>query len=543
MMLAMRKVLAPFLVASAVLLATVAGLAALAARKTGGELVYTLDDPYIHMAIAKNLVRHGVFGVTRYGFSSSTSSPLWTLLMAASYAVVGVRHWVPGAWCVVFAIAALGVASAIGRLFGLGPWRNTALCLAALGFTPLPVLVSTGMEHTLHVAAVLALLLYVLRYLETPATGHLARACMAAALATGVRYETFFVLFPLAVVVASHRRLRAAAGIVAAGCVVPVLYAVFSVAHGSYPLPNSLLLKGTFHDLSSVAGVLNALGLHALLQVQDTAHMLALCVLVLGVSLVAAREQTAIRWVPAAFVAACLLHGQFAVFGWFYRYEGYLVAMGVALAGGLLLAGARVGGQRPEQHARKDWHPVMAGLGSVVLLCLPLAVRAVRALAETPRASRNIYEQQWQMGRFLRDAFPAGTRVAVNDLGAVAYLADVRVLDLFGLGSIEVVRAKREGHYDTVTIARLLREHDTEYLILYKHWFRGPRALPDHVVEVATWDITDNVVCGGGKVTFFATSPQRARALAEAIESFRPKLPRSVRVTMLLGTPPPQGGP
>ena len=49
---------------------------ALRSINENGLLVYTLDDPYIHMAIAKNLVTHGVFGVTRFSFSSSTSSPL-----------------------------------------------------------------------------------------------------------------------------------------------------------------------------------------------------------------------------------------------------------------------------------------------------------------------------------------------------------------------------------------------------------------------------------------------------------------------------------
>ena len=47
------------------------------------ELVYPLDDAYIHMAISKNLQQHGVWGVTRHQFSSTSSSILFTLLFSA----------------------------------------------------------------------------------------------------------------------------------------------------------------------------------------------------------------------------------------------------------------------------------------------------------------------------------------------------------------------------------------------------------------------------------------------------------------------------
>ena len=44
--------------------------------RENGHLVYALDDPYIQMAMAKNFVLHGVWGITRFGFTSSSSIAL-----------------------------------------------------------------------------------------------------------------------------------------------------------------------------------------------------------------------------------------------------------------------------------------------------------------------------------------------------------------------------------------------------------------------------------------------------------------------------------
>ena len=66
----------PILLALGIFAVTTVILWNLCQDKNGGQFVYTLDDPYIHMAIAKNVVRHGVWGVTPFQFSSSSSSPL-----------------------------------------------------------------------------------------------------------------------------------------------------------------------------------------------------------------------------------------------------------------------------------------------------------------------------------------------------------------------------------------------------------------------------------------------------------------------------------
>ena len=67
--------------------------------------MYALDDAYIHMAVARSLARHGVWGVTPYAFTSSTSSLAWPLLLALADLVVGVRAATPLVLNLAFAVA------------------------------------------------------------------------------------------------------------------------------------------------------------------------------------------------------------------------------------------------------------------------------------------------------------------------------------------------------------------------------------------------------------------------------------------------------
>src|SRR6185436_5620763 len=99
---------------------------------------------------------------------------------------------------------------------------------------------------------------------------------------------------------------------------------------------------------------------------------------------------------------------------------------------------------------RPAWLPA-ALASAAALVC---AVRGVRAHLETPGAVANIYEQQIQMGRFLARFYP-GQGVAANDIGAICFLADLRVLDLWGLASRDVAEAKLTGTYSTARIGEL----------------------------------------------------------------------------------------
>jgi hypothetical protein len=215
------------------------------------------------------------------------------------------------------------------------------------------------------------------------------------------------------------------------------------------------------------------------------------------------------------FIGTALLHLQYARTGWFYRYEAYLVALGiVASAFALDGLGDRV---------RPRWLPA-ALASAVALVC---AVRGIRAHVETPGAAGNIYEQQIQMGRFLARYYP-GESVAANDIGAIDWRADLRVLDLWGLASREVAEAKLTGRYTTSRIAELARSRGVRVAVIYERWLDAAGGVPPEWSRAGRWRVASNVVLGDRTVAFYAVDPAEAGPLAEHLRAFAPELPPGV---------------
>jgi hypothetical protein len=499
-----RLAVAVFALAAAVLVAW-------SLRHSGGQLVYALDDAYIHMAMARNLAEHGVFGVTRYGFTSSSSSPLWTLALAGLFALVGARDWIPLVLNLVFAGGLLLVADRLLSACGVASRARFLALLAVAFLTPLPTLALVGQEHILHAALTLAF-----AGLLTSAGAEPALLLLAPFL-TAARYEGLFLVVVGCLVLAARHRLRLAVALGTVSLLSPVVYGLVSVAHGWYPLPNPVLLKGA---LGGHLTGWDRLGLVPFLggwsELVRTPHLLAL----VGVAAIALLT----RWrAPSSpegtllllFVGTTILHLQYAKTGWFYRYEAYLVAFGiVALAVGLHGLGPR---------ARPAWLPAL--LASAALLAC--GVRGVRSYLETPGAVGNIYEQQVQIGRFLA-RFHAGQGVAANDIGAICYLADVRLLDLWGLASREVAGAKLSGRYTTPWIAEQALAQGVRVAVIYERWLDAAGGVPPEWVRAGRWRVARNVVLGDRTVAFYAVDPAEAGPLADHLRAFAPELPPGV---------------
>ena len=515
--------------AVAVTLLVILGIAFfLTLRHNQGHLSYSLDDPYIHMAIAKNLARHGVWGVTPYQFSAASSSPFWTLLLAGAYRLFGVSDWLPLLLNVLAALGALFVADRTLRRHDTPPLPRAGILLGLLLLVPLPAVVFTGMEHSLQILMTLLLMDTLDEWLISSKVPP--RLYGISALLALTRYEAAFLILPAAVLLYLRGRRKAGALLLLSFAVPVLLFGLYSVSQGGFWLPNSVLLKGgipfDMAGLSRSMWVL-AFALRALHAPAFLLFALALCASGGIPAADATREayrKSLIWWIAGGV----LLHLEFVpvyIDITDFRYQGAILAAALLA---LALCCRRIGSfplgiaddERPRGVLPRA--VFVAAVGSLgILLC----VRSMGVMAGVVQASTNIYQQQHQMARFMARYYPT-ERVALNDIGAVNYRSSIRCLDLQGLASNEVAQVRRR-HIPTRDDLRALSEQfGCRIAVIYDRWF--PQGRPAGWEPVGEWKIPNNVICGDNRITFYATAPGTADALAQNLERFSHELPPGV---------------
>jgi hypothetical protein len=118
-------------------------------------------------------------------------------------------------------------------------------------------------------------------------------------------------------------------------------------------------------------------------------------------------------------------------------------------------------------------------------------------------ATKNIYEQQIQMAQFLKK-YKNHANIAANDIGAITYFTEIKLLDLAGLGNYEVLKLIKTGNFNNETAQKLLLDYNVELIIVYEHWFKNISFENDYYKKMGEWKIKKNVVCGGDTVSFYS---------------------------------------
>jgi hypothetical protein len=169
--------------------------------------------------------------------------------------------------------------------------------------------------------------------------------------------------------------------------------------------------------------------------------------------------------------------------------------------------------------------------GAVIILLLvllsPFVLRAFTVF-EVPFATKNIYDQHYQMSQFVKN-YAGGNIIAANDIGMIEYYSASEVLDLYGLANMDIARAKLTNRYTTETIFDLTKSKNIKLAIVYANGYEMYGGLPPSWIKLAEWTMTDrNIVCGYETVTFFSLTQEDADGLRKKLIEYSTQLPKSV---------------
>ena len=503
----------PYLALAVLVTAELAAILAL----NRGMLVFSLDDAYIHLALAAR-IWSGTYGINANEISAPASSILWPFLLAPfSTLPAAIYTLVPCLLNIAAAFVTLrllvtrlrhALAQRVAQPFGLAASLFAVGLVLCVNLVPI---VFTGMEHSLQQLLAVTLIAGVI---EEGSTGRIPRtAWLALILIPAVRYDSLALAVPALLYFLWRGHFRGSIlAALAIGCVVGS-FSAFLFSHGLGILPASVMAKS---DVARASGGLVTLmrNLYGNVNNDSQANVLLVgLVLTLAAACDRARP-VAERGLGVVIASALAIEFVFGRLGAYYRYEAYICAATVlalihlyrSVLSRVLASVAPLAPQIA----------LLGGLGAVSLGYLI-------ALANTPAASNNIYDQQYQMHRFVAEYYREP--VAVNDLGWVSFRNPRYVLDFGGLASHEALLAR----YDEPGadwMRRLASRHGVHLAMIYDDWF--PQH-PTEWVRIGTLKFTQmRVTAADSKVSFYATDAASAAAIRAALLEFEKTLPRRV---------------
>jgi hypothetical protein len=164
--------------------------------------------------------------------------------------------------------------------------------------------------------------------------------------------------------------------------------------------------------------------------------------------------------------------------GWALTLRGRLTSAGARRAAGLgLLAGVLVA--LPDAATRYGW------------------------------AVQNIEAMQVHLGRWVARHTSPAARLALNDVGAIAYFSRREVVDVMGLVTPAIIPFRRDGE---TGVLRYLEQACPDYLIVFPAWFPSISTMTDRFEPVYRVRLSHNTVAGAEEMVVYETPWSRWRA-------------------------------
>ena len=351
---------------------------------------------------------------------------------------------------------------------------------------------------------------------------------LLAPLVTAIRFEGMFLIAAICALLLLRRRWLYTLAFAVCGFLPVLINGAVSVSKGWFLFPTSVLLKASLPNFRSPVDLIVSLLDPIYVTLHESMHVLVLLVAVLLIYIVASgkgsRPSESRQIIGAILILMGVAHLEFVGAGPLYRYDAYWCALAILF---LALQFPVVAPELPSLLSLSTWTAPrnLAYATLALLLFFPLARKGGRLLWYLPQCTNNVFEQQYQMGLFVHRYYQNST-VALNDIGAVNFLADTHCLDLWGLANVEVAAAKRNHTYQVGDIDRLSKQTGARIAIIYDNWFVG--GVPPAWIRIGRWTILNNVLLGGDTVSFYAVDPSEAQHLRESLGDFSTQLPSDV---------------
>jgi hypothetical protein len=499
-----------------IVVALAAGLAVFLVRESqiAGTVgaAFPLDDSWIHLHFARNLAEGHGFVYNPGDPVAGSTAPLWTLLLAGAFAVLGSDP----VWAKALgALAALATALATRRL-ALAWSGDSALGLVAGLLTALagPMLwgALSGMEVALAALLVTGGVLAV-------SSGRPWTAAVLLGLATLARPECLLLLPALWLAGPPTAARATLLGAVVAAIVAP--WVAFNLATAGTPLPATASAKiegGLVGYLAGqpepiVTALLTRPWQFALEWVTWLGSINVLLPALAPLGLWALwRRRGRVAVVPALMLVVHPLgmallapyRGPAFQEG---RYSIHLLPLAVTVAAMALTLLPRAFASRQERRVR-----MVAAVVLGVAMLAPLWPAATRY----GWAIQNIEAMQVHLGRWVARETPPNARIALNDVGAIAFLSRREVVDVMGLVTPAIVpyrrEAKRAGRASAdAGVLSYLERVCPDYLIIFPEWFRELSADTRRFRPVDRVKLDHNTVAGADEMVVYETVWNRWR--------------------------------
>lgn len=492
-----------------------------------GNFVYGLDDPYIHLSIARNFVEHGVWGLNPATPTSSSSSPLWTMLLALIYASTGMLDIVPLILNMLFSFVVVLLLFLIISKFFVNPLVTTIWVNTVIYGTYLPRMVFMGMEHVLHVLLLLIIIKKLIdNYQENLRLGFSFWVTISLALAT--RYETILIVSILSIFFWMMRDTKYFWYALISAFISLSLTGLLSVLADGWILPNSVFLRRTVFQISYKTPLTLLNNFYLTLQSQYQ-FPLILTMLSAIISLLKSMNDSMQKTFLLLFLISsgtAILHSMIGMM--VLRYFFYInILLIIALIYGFYF----IKKQKYVDFALSKDFLGLTKASIFVIFCIGLIWNGMMANRKTVQASVNIYEQQIQTAAFVKDYYNSST-IVLNDIGAISRYSNAQFVDIAGLADNQIAELIHRNTLTSNNLSDRLRTSNIDIIILPEVVLNTLNPNELKWINVGSWKIMRNVVCASETVHFLAPDTAKAKKLAENLRKFNYHLPRSVLVKL-----------